>query len=227
MAAHEAGNINPRIAWLRRVASWTWRYWLRFLVWSVGPAFVSLIALYASHWTESSISTAGACLQWLGLAYVWRGVSQTRKQFNLPSVSKHVAEALRDFPRPHADIVGTADITTALQRSSATGTVGELGSVEPRDVMSRLDALEKDYQALRITVANHRDETQEQLRQHALELEAERAERANEGNMLRSALQETATGGLEFAVYGIFVGIVATLYSTFAHDIALSMGTAT
>lgn len=224
MAAHEAGRSNRWNGWLRRFGSWSWRYWLRFPVYSLGPVAIVAVVLCAYGWSEASISTAGACLQGVGFAFVLMGVVKTRRQFNLPSLSDHMAEAQREFPRPRPDIVGTADITAALQSSSAFGIVGAIGTAPPRDVESRLDALETEYQKLRTTVADLKGDTEVEFRKHVSRLEAERDERVRDHDTLRSALRETATGGLDLAVYGIIVGICATVFSTFSHGIASYLG---
>lgn len=129
---------------------------------------------------------------------------------------------MREVPRSDVNIVlGTAHATASLGKMSAIGTVVP---AEPPDVMSRLDALEKNYQALSATLTRHHDEAEERFQKYASELEAERTKRAEEDHTLRSALRETATGGLDFAIYGIIIGIVAIAYSSFAHQIALYMG---
>ncbi|MGF6481940.1 hypothetical protein [Paraburkholderia sp. JPY419] len=225
MAAQQAGRIGGKVDRLKSISSWAWRYWLRFFVYWAVPIFLSLIALYLSHWSETSISVAGARLQVVGFGYTLWGVVNTWRQFNLPSLSEHTAEARREFPRPRPDIVGTIDMTATLQASSAL--MAALGTVEPRDVISRLDALERDYKKLRADVANHYGETQEQFRNHAADLNVERTERAKDDNTLRSALREFATGGLNLIVCGIIVGIAATAFSTFSHGIAVLMGGAT
>jgi hypothetical protein len=55
---------------------------------------------------------------------------------------------------------------------------------------------------------------------HAAELEKEKTDRSEEDRQLRGTLHQTATGGLDLAVYGVIALAVANLYCTFPREIA-------
>jgi hypothetical protein len=222
MAAYQFRRIRLTFLWLRLCVMWAWRAWLKYVAWALLPiAFFSAIP-YLSHWTELSIRVAGVCLQGCGLLGIVAGVIRTRQQFGLPSVPAYVAQKIREFPRFPADIDGTAASISALNRSSATGTI-TWSTVPSRDVEARLDALEKDHQELKTTVANQHGETLDQLRKHSAELEKEKTDRSEEDRQLRVTLHQTATGGLDLAVYGVIALAVANLYCTFPQEIACHM----
>ena len=109
-----------------------------------------------------------------------------------------------------------------MGRMSSTGSV-TVGTAPSRDVEARLDALERDHQVLKTTVANQHGETLDQLRKQAAELEKEKTDRSEEDGQFRVTLHQTATGGLDLAVYGVIALAVANLYCTFPQEIACDM----
>jgi hypothetical protein len=222
MVVYQSRRIRLTFIWLRLCAVWAWRAWFKYVVWALLPIAIFSAIPYLGHWTELSIRVAGVCLQGCGLLGIVAGVIRTRQQFGLPSLPAYVAQQIRDFPRFPADIVGAGASMSALGTMSSTGTV-TLGTASSRDVGARLDALERDHQELKTTVANHHGETLDQLRKHAAELEKEKTNRSEEDRQLRVTLHQTATGGLDLAVYGVIALAVANLYCTFPQEIACHM----
>jgi len=222
MAAYLSRRIKLTSLWLRLCAMWAWQAWLKYVVWALLPIAIFSSIPYLSHWTELSIRVAGVCLQGCGLLGIVVGVTRTRQQFGLPSVPAYVAQQIREFPRFPADIVCTVAAVSALGRVSSTGSV-TVGTAPSRDVDARLDALERDHRELKTTVANQHGETLDQLRKHAAELEKEKSDRSDEERQLRATLHQTATGGLDLAVYGVIALAVANLYCTFPQEIACHM----
>lgn len=219
MAAYEFDIVRRTFVWLRLCTKWAWRAGLKYVCWALLPIIIFSAIPYWSHWTELSIRIAGACLQGCGLTGIVAGVVRTRQQFRLPSVRGHFAQQLREFPRFPANIVGVAVALSGLGAMSATGMVS-LGEAPSRDVESRLDVLEKDYLELKTTVANQHGETLEQFRKQTAELEKERAERSDDDRQLRLTLHQTATGGLDLAMYGVVALAFATIYCTFPQEIS-------
>jgi len=222
MAAYQFRRIRLTFLWLRLCAMWAWRAWLKYVVWALLPIAIFSAIPYLSHWTELSIRVAGVCLQGCGLLGIVAGVIRTRQQFGLPSISAYAAQRIREFPRFPADIVVTAAAISAMGRMSSTGSV-TVGTAPSRDVEARLDALERDHQVLKTTVANQHGETLDQLRKQAAELEKEKTDRSEEDGQFRVTLHQTATGGLDLAVYGVIALAVANLYCTFPQEIACDM----
>lgn len=167
---------------------------------------------------------SGRLLQGCGLIGIVAGVIRTRQQFGLPSVPTYVVQQIREFPRFPADIVCTVAAVSALGRVSSTGSV-TVGTAPSRDVDARLGALERDHLELKAAVANQFGETLDQIRKHAAELEKEKTDRSEEEKQLRATLYQTATGGLDLAVYGVIALAVANLYCTFPQEIACHMNT--
>ena len=222
MAAYLSRRIKLTFLWLRLCAMWAWQAWLKYVVWALLPIAIFSAIPYFSHWTEVSIRIAGVCLQGCGLLGIVVGVTRTRQQFGLPSVPAYVAQQIREFPRFPADIVCTVAGVSALGTVSSTGTV-TLSTAPSRDVDARLDALEGALGDLKTTVANQHGETLDQLRKHAADLEKEKTNRSEEERRLRATLYQTATGGLDLAVYGVIALAVANLYCTFPQEIACHM----
>ncbi|WP_429535932.1 hypothetical protein [Paraburkholderia youngii] len=201
-----------------------WRTGLKYVFWALLPIAVCSLIPISRHFTDLSIRIAGAGLQGWGLLYIVIGIARTRQQFSLPSVSQFFAERLREFPRYPAPITSIGNITAAAGTSSGRGTV-TVGFAEPRDVESRLDALEKNLHEFKTTVANQHGETLAQLRRQDTELERERTERAEQDTRLKSMLHETATGGLDLAVYGVIAVFFATICCTFSQELSQRVGT--
>lgn len=208
--------------WLRLCAMWAWRAWLKYVVWALLPIAIFSAIPYLSHWTELSIRVAGVGLQGCGLLGIVAGVIRTRQQFGLPSVPAYVAQQIREFPSFPADIVNIAVASSTLGKLSTTGTA-TVGTAPSRDVEARLDALEREQRELRTTVANQHGTTLDELREYAAELDNEKANRSEEDRQLRKTLHQTATGGLDLAVYGVIALAVANLYCTFPQEIACHM----
>jgi hypothetical protein len=219
MATHLSRRIKLTFLWLRLCAIWAWRALLKYAVWALLPIAIFSAIPYLSHWTELSIRVAGFCLQVCGLLGIVAGVVRTRRQFGLPSVPEYVAQQIREFPRFPVDNVGTVALVSSLGRMSSTATAS-LVTAPSRDVNARLDALERDHQELKAKVANQHNETLDQLGKHAAELAKEKTDRSEEDRQSRVALYQTATGGLDLAVYGVIALAVANFYCTFPQEIA-------
>jgi hypothetical protein len=219
MVSNQFDRVRLTFLWFRLCGLWAWRAGLKFAFWALLPVGAFSAIPMLSHWTEFSVRIAGALLQGAGLLGIVVGVTRTRQQFGLPPLREHFIGQLHQFPRFPSPIVGTASSISSLGRMSSTGTV-TIGTAPARDVESRLDALEKDHRELRTTVANQRGETREQFRKHAAELEKEKLDRSHEDERLRLTLHQTATGGLDLAVYGVVALAFANLYCTFPQEIA-------
>lgn len=226
MWAEWAGSVRRTVLWFTHIGLWGWRTGLKYPFWALLPVGICSLIPIVQQWADLSIRIAGAGLQFWGLLYIVIGIARTRQQFHLPSLREHFAQRLKVFPRYPAKRIAVGISLSGVAASTATGTA-TLGSAPPRDVESRLDALEKNYQDLKTTVANQHGETLVQLRRHDTELETERTERAEQNARLKSMLHDTATGGLDLALYGVVAVFFSTVACSFSQEISQSFGAST
>lgn len=214
---------------LKRASQWSSRQ--SIFLWMTAPLALTFVLLFWMHWTERSIRIGGETLQIFGLLGVAKGVADTRAQFGHKSLYRRFGKVMHDavsaatkrvqklFGRnlPPPAVSGVGFSVQAKNVSSGSATVGV---APPRDVNSRLDALELCVTELNTKVANHRGELDEQLRKQAQGLVAEQDARAADDREILRKLEATATGGLDLSICGVIWLAVASIYCTFPQGVA-------
>jgi hypothetical protein len=194
------------------------------------PLALAFVLMILMHWTEQSVRIAGEALQICGLLGVAKGVADTRAQFGHRSLYKRFGKAVRDAmsaaTKRFQEFFGTAPVPpavfVALTGQAANVSAGSVtvGVAPPRDVNSRLDALELFVEQLNAKVVKQRGEIDEQLRNHAQALSAEQDARAADDREILRKLEATATGGLDMSICGVVWLAVASIYCTFPQGVA-------
>jgi len=177
------------------------------------------VALHSGA-SEPLIRLTGLVLQVLGIGTVVWGIAETRALFGHTPLFAAAKAWLGRFPLRNRNIViGAAGLSMASSTGKARGHVTHGPGPNPT-VETRLDALEKNIDALHERITSAQRELDEQSHKSKEELGAEAATRQTEDERTRKMLETTVTGGVHISAIGatwLFVGVVL---STAAPELA-------
>jgi hypothetical protein len=191
--------------------------------------FVTVVALVISlrsNTPEPIIRLIGLVLQLLGVLTVAWGISETRAMFGRPSIGSKIRTWISAAPflrSQHVTASGRA-ITggaTVKARGHVTHSAGENPTID-----SRLDALEKNLEAVHQRITGLSQEYDQELRNLTNRVREEQSYRNQQVTSLYARLEEFGTGGVHISAIGavwLFVGLVL---STAAPELATLVGNA-
>jgi hypothetical protein len=206
---------------LRAMAKWLLaplRDYPLAVVTTLAIIFALMFAIYLK--SEKSFRLIGLALQLFGIATVALNIRSTRKQFGLPGIFGQVAEWLRQFP-PSSSTPIFADLSIAME-SARLKARGEVWLDVNRDASleARLDVVENNLLRARQSLAEFRQETEENLAQQANALAQEKQARVDDDKHTRETLHVLATGGLSISAAGIVCLVVGVIMSTASMELA-------
>lgn len=188
-----------------------WLAEAKYVWFSVGSNLIALVFALHPGTSEPTIRLTGLVLQTLGIATVAWGISETRALFGHPSLARRARDWMQRFPLQRKSIALGA---TFVASASATGKLrGHVtyGPIDEPTTEARLEALEKNVDAIHDRITAAQKETEDELYKARASLDAESAARMEEDAIIRSKLEATGTGGIHISAIGaawLFVGVV-------------------
>jgi hypothetical protein len=207
---------------LKAIADWlaaAWHVWL-----CAGVIIAAMVFCLQPRTPEPVIRLTGLVLQLLGIGTVIWGISATRALFGRPSVMQKIQAWLQSFPMRRSVVIEATGIGS-LGRVSVRGRAHGTYSAGPNPTIeSRLDALERNIDAIHERITHAQAEADKELGNVTERIICEQHVRESADNAIREKLESTGTGGVHISAIGaawLFVGVIL---STAGVEIAGALG---
>lgn len=207
-------RVKALLPWLAEA-----RYvWLALVV-----SIAALVIALRPGTTEPVIRLTGLVLQILGIGTVAWGISETRALYGHKPLFAVARGWVERFPLRNRNIVFSAAGSASLVLTGRARAHLTHGTPPNPTVNDRLDALEKNIEALHERIGATQKEIDDEISKLKISVsdEARQREQEDQGNL--KLVEMTATGGVHISAIGavwLFVGVVL---STAAVEIASAL----
>lgn len=189
---------------------WPTNTWLSFIV--LASALVYALVIDTS---EQSIRWTGLALQLCGISTVLWGIHKIRSFFGLPSPLNGVKSWLMSAPFwPKKTVLGSVNVQLESLRCHGRG--HQTFKPSTRETEDRLDALEKNVDAINGRISGFQSEVDQEVRRLSNDLHEEKGNRAYAHQNLEDKLKNVGTSGAYISVIGavwLFVGVILSTAS--------------
>ena len=201
-------------------ALWSWLAEAKHAWLAIGVTIIALVISLQPCTSEPTIRLTGLFMQLLGISTVIWGIWETRALFGHPSFPSKARSWLIRFPLLRRSVVVPISGVASLGFSGKLRAIAMHGAGPNPTVEARIDALEKNIQAIHDRISQTQQEMDVELGKADGVTKREERERQSEDHAIREKLEATGTGGFHISATGALWLFVGVTLSTAATEIA-------